>query len=234
LRAAIFEQLGVRVKYRPAPLRATTPSAPVATPAASPAPTKSDDTPPALAANAAPVTEWAVASIPSAQPTLTSAPSTTPSSASDATPAGADAVAALPKTSDTPEVSETMPASGWHEPEASDIPFDDAPPPFDDEPPYSDQEQGYDTMSHSSSSQSAVPPADGARAEQPHVSSASSLSSASATRPAGSAQPSAAKPQSPAPRSAPGVQRYGEAVIRQVLDAKFVREEPYEAPTRFN
>jgi len=31
-----------------------------------------------------------------------------------------------------------------------------------------------------------------------------------------------------------GVQRYGEAVVRQVLGATFVREEPYEAPTRFN
>lgn len=31
-----------------------------------------------------------------------------------------------------------------------------------------------------------------------------------------------------------GVQRVGEAVVRQVLDATFVREEPYEPPTRFN
>ena len=31
-----------------------------------------------------------------------------------------------------------------------------------------------------------------------------------------------------------GVQRYGEAVVRQVLGATFVREEPYEAPTRFS
>ncbi|BDV31385.1 DNA polymerase III subunit gamma and tau [Microbacterium terricola] len=30
-----------------------------------------------------------------------------------------------------------------------------------------------------------------------------------------------------------GVQRYGEAVVRQVLGATFVREEPYESPTRF-
>ncbi len=30
-----------------------------------------------------------------------------------------------------------------------------------------------------------------------------------------------------------GVQRYGEAVVRQVLDARFVREEPYQPPTRF-
>lgn len=41
----------------------------------------------------------------------------------------------------------------------------------------------------------------------------------------------------PAPvRSAPtdGIQRYGEAVVRQVLDARFVREEPYQQPTRFS
>ncbi|WP_312171169.1 hypothetical protein, partial [Microbacterium sp.] len=31
-----------------------------------------------------------------------------------------------------------------------------------------------------------------------------------------------------------GVQRYGEAVIRQVLGATFLREEPYEPPTRFS
>jgi len=31
-----------------------------------------------------------------------------------------------------------------------------------------------------------------------------------------------------------GVQRYGEAVVRQVLGATFLREEPYEPPTRFS
>jgi DNA polymerase-3 subunit gamma/tau len=34
--------------------------------------------------------------------------------------------------------------------------------------------------------------------------------------------------------AAAGAQRYGEAVVRQVLDARFVREEPYEPPTRFS
>ncbi|MFT4210703.1 MAG: DNA polymerase III subunit gamma and tau, partial [Microbacterium sp.] len=45
-----------------------------------------------------------------------------------------------------------------------------------------------------------------------------------------------APPVVPAPvRPAPGaVQRYGEAVVRQLLDARFVREEPYQAPTRFS
>ncbi len=38
------------------------------------------------------------------------------------------------------------------------------------------------------------------------------------------------------PRMAPlggGVQRYGEAVVRQMLGAAYVRDEPYEPPTRF-
>ncbi|WP_431795191.1 DNA polymerase III subunit gamma and tau [Microbacterium enclense] len=40
-----------------------------------------------------------------------------------------------------------------------------------------------------------------------------------------------------APRLAPlsgGVQRYGEAVVRQMLGANYVRDEPYEPPTRFS
>ncbi|WP_322411594.1 DNA polymerase III subunit gamma and tau [Microbacterium invictum] len=36
------------------------------------------------------------------------------------------------------------------------------------------------------------------------------------------------------PRRSAGMQRYGEAVVRQVLGARFVREEPYEPPTRFS
>ncbi|GAA3643826.1 hypothetical protein GCM10022200_29740 [Microbacterium awajiense] len=45
--------------------------------------------------------------------------------------------------------------------------------------------------------------------------------------------PSAVAP--PRPTSRPGgAQRYGEAVVRQVLGATFVREEPYEPPTRFS
>ncbi|MDY0910740.1 DNA polymerase III subunit gamma and tau [Microbacterium sp. CFBP9034] len=37
-----------------------------------------------------------------------------------------------------------------------------------------------------------------------------------------------------APARGDGVQRYGEAVVRQVLGATFLREEPYEPPTRFS
>jgi DNA polymerase-3 subunit gamma/tau len=41
----------------------------------------------------------------------------------------------------------------------------------------------------------------------------------------------------PAPPRVPrsgGIERVGEAVVRQVLGATFVREEPYTPPTRFN
>ncbi len=42
------------------------------------------------------------------------------------------------------------------------------------------------------------------------------------------------RPERPAPRAANGIERVGEAVVRQVLGATFVREEPYTPPTRFN
>ncbi|TQK20279.1 DNA polymerase-3 subunit gamma/tau [Microbacterium sp. SLBN-154] len=45
--------------------------------------------------------------------------------------------------------------------------------------------------------------------------------------------PVIAPPIVPPARSSGGMQRYGEAVVRQVLGARFVREEPHQAPTRF-
>ncbi|WP_194763796.1 hypothetical protein, partial [Microbacterium sp. UFMG61] len=58
------------------------------------------------------------------------------------------------------------------------------------------------------------------------------------TRPAPAAAPATkAAPAAPTITErtpAGGVQRYGEAVIRQVLGATFLREEPYEPPTRFS
>ncbi|HET8926726.1 MAG TPA: DNA polymerase III subunit gamma and tau [Microbacterium sp.] len=50
--------------------------------------------------------------------------------------------------------------------------------------------------------------------------------------PAGPADPGATAPATSL-RTSPGLERYGEAVVRQVLGARFVREEPYEPPTRF-
>nr|WP_260149067.1 DNA polymerase III subunit gamma and tau [Microbacterium endophyticum] len=47
------------------------------------------------------------------------------------------------------------------------------------------------------------------------------------------APPTVAPPIRTAP-APDGIQRYGEAVVRQVLNAHFVREEPFERATRFN
>ncbi|MEX0150869.1 DNA polymerase III subunit gamma and tau [Microbacterium sp. LMI1-1-1.1] len=50
-------------------------------------------------------------------------------------------------------------------------------------------------------------------------------------------QPDAPVPPVVVPRMAPlagGVQRYGEAVVRQMLGAVYVRDEPYEPPARFS
>jgi len=47
--------------------------------------------------------------------------------------------------------------------------------------------------------------------------------------------PTVAPPIAPVVRARnDGVQRYGEAVVRQMLGATFVGEEPYEPPTRFS
>nr|WP_281370334.1 DNA polymerase III subunit gamma and tau [Microbacterium pseudoresistens] len=55
-----------------------------------------------------------------------------------------------------------------------------------------------------------------------------------AAEPAAKASAAASVPSVTARAPRGGAQRYGEAVVRQVLGATFVREEPYEPPTRFS
>jgi len=93
-------------------------------------------------------------------------------------------------------------------------PLPESPPEYDDEPPY---DPAYEP---------AVP--DGASSWQRGEAAAAPGASA----PEAQRAPSAPVVTERAP--AGGVQRYGEAVIRQVLGATFVREEPYEPPTRFS
>ncbi|WP_175985347.1 DNA polymerase III subunit gamma and tau [Microbacterium tenebrionis] len=196
LRAAIEQELGVKVKYRPAPLPPTALSeaaatAPVRTAPAQPAPSRpapsqaAPSTPKAESAPPTPVTDWAVAAIPADAPA--SAPQ--PQFPVDDEPADVEA-------SGPPS-----PQDGLVDRDEPPVPDDDESPPPDDEPPYE--------PSH----------------EAP-----------TATAPAAQApSPQAPARQAPAitERSPGGVQRYGEAVIRQVLGATFVREEPYEPPMRF-
>ncbi|WP_341933692.1 DNA polymerase III subunit gamma and tau [Microbacterium sp. LWO14-1.2] len=235
LRTAIEQELGVRVKYVPAPMpqggaprqpsssggSASSESSSAGAPASEPASAGSTRTQ-ARSDSAAPVTEWAVAPIPAS-------PAVEPAAA--AVPAAPAASADRPVTAPAAGAPASAPAEVDTAPRAAAAPTvtreadpaDDAPPPYDDEPPPYDDEPPYD------------PSYEPAPSRGPSRPSAPSSSS-------GASAPAAPTPRS-APASAPvvtdrtpggGVQRYGEAVIRQVLGATFVREEPYEPPTRFS
>lgn len=251
LRTAIEQEVGVRVKYLPAPLPAggapstsgaprsgggssssssAEPSSKEPAPAASSAPRST----PASAADtgsgpasrgAAPsVTDWAVAAIPTSDP-----------HAAVATEAAAPA-SPLP-VDDEPEEVEAA-ASAPAPPRDGTVDRDEPPLPDDDDAPYPDDEPPYDP------SYEPGPPSYSPPSRVPASVSAPAAPAASAPSPASASAPAAAPARrtmadAAAPRTterAPGgggVQRYGEAVIRQVLGATFLREEPYEPPTRF-
>lgn len=206
LRSAIEHELGVRVKYLPAPMptggaprqpAASGPSAPAdSAPASEPAsagPPRSQ----VRGASASSVTEWAVAAIPTAQAeSLSSPPVPTSPLPVDDEPEEVEAAASAP----------VPPSDGAVDRDEPPLPGDDDAPAFDDEPPY---DPSYE------------PPAPRQAPTAP---------------PTPQVQRAAAAPPAVIERtpSVGGVQRYGEAVIRQVLGATFVREEPYEPPTRFS
>ncbi|UNK71704.1 DNA polymerase III subunit gamma and tau [Microbacterium sp. H1-D42] len=182
------------------------------------------------------VTEWAVAPIPTAAPIPTGAPDAAPQPQFpvDEEPAEVEAAASAP----------VPPVDGAVDSVATPPLPDDEQPPYDDYPPF-DDEPPYDPMYDG-------PPAGEARRPQ-----ASTVGSVAPSAPAPSASASSAPATSApsvahntAPASVParptagaaaarrrgpdGVERRGEAVIRQVLGAKFLREEPYEPPTKFS
>ena len=268
LRTAIEQEVGVKVKYLPAPMpaggapRQSSPSAssgPTADAPASEPASAGPSRPQTRSDSATPVTDWAVAPIPSsAEPTSAEpgvpaversaqtrppveaqvarddATDESPTVTTPSEPASpAPAVPAPAASSPTASAHAPSPAepNGRTAPNGQTAPSgpetDDVPPPYDDEPPPYDDEPPYDP------SYEPVPSSAGG-------STAARSASAPRTQVQGSGVP-------PAPRasvaSAPvvtertpsgGVQRYGEAVIRQVLGATFVREEPYEPPTRFS
>lgn len=203
LRSAIEQELGVKVKYRPAQL----PPAALAE-AAAPAPIRTAPRPsPQPPVASGPVTEWAVTAIPTSDDA--SGPSAAPVAPVqqqfpvDEEPAEAEAAASAP----------SPPQDGAVDRDEPPLPSDDDAPYPDDEPPYAPVDEH---------------PANGATRPRPAPAAApSAASSVPASAPARMAP--AVTERAPAG----GVQRYGEAVIRQVLGATFVREEPYEPPTRF-
>ncbi|KJL49371.1 DNA polymerase III subunit tau [Microbacterium hydrocarbonoxydans] len=265
LRTAIEQELGVTVKYRPAPMPAggaprqpssSAPSTGDAPSASEPASARSSR-PQSRSESSAPVTEWAVASIPAASsdaaapatlgsgaptaPTAEAAAAAAASIASGPVAAAATASVVPPAsvagTSSDAPVQMPQPSVGTAETPRRDSSSAPAPaavdePPYDDEPPYYDDEPPYDPAYE--------PASVGAPVARP---TAPASPAPAHTAPASSAPASAPSPSPVRPQSAPvvterapggGVQRYGEAVIRQVLGATFVREEPYEPPTRFN
>lgn len=206
LRTAIEQEIGVRVKYLPAPMPpGGAPRQPASSGSAAPADTAPASEPASARLSrpqtraAAPVTEWAVAPIPTTAAAAPAAPL-----AVDEEPEEVEAASAAP----------TPPADGRVDRDEPPLPGDDDAPAFDDEPPY---DPAYE------------PPAPYDRPPSPRATPAAAPQAAARTAPV--AAPPVVVERTPA---AGGVQRYGEAVIRQVLGATFLREEPYEPPTRFS
>ena len=208
LRSAIERELGVTVKYLPAPMPAGGAPRQPATSGSAAQPDAASASEPASAgssrsqtrgASAAAVTEWAVAPIPTTHEAPPSTP-TPPSLPVDDEPEEVEAAASAP----------VPPSDGAVDRDEPPLPGDDEAPAYDDEPPY---DPSYEPP--------AGPPAP---RQAPSAPQTSPVQRAAAAAPAVIERPP----------SGGGVQRYGEAVIRQVLGATFVREEPYEPPTRFS
>ena len=248
LRTAIEAELSVTVKYLPAPLpsadpagvernlaesgkaprpsdqspaeRGSAPSAPSAPRASAPAPAPAAPRASGPAASAAPVTEWAVAAIPQGDPVAET--ESAPSAAAPSAPSAPAARVGQFPVDEEPADVEAMPASGWYEPGHDGDVLDDEPP-FPDDADAPGPEEDPDAHRIPAPAMAAAPrttgPAPAAPAPRPDPAPRAAAAPAVVDR---------------APRSGvPGVQRYGEAVVRQVLGATFLREEPYEPQTRF-
>ena len=244
LRTAIEQELGVTVKYRPAPLPPSGGggggSAAPRGPRQGSAPDRSssddgDDAPAAGWANPMSAPEQTGGAERQQRASAASAPS---ASAATSRPAAAAvtewAVAPIPASAPESAVAvaappapvqqqfpvDEEPADAEAAASAPSQPRDgavDAPPPPDDYPPY-DDEPPYDPEYDEPGG--AVPP---------QTPSASAPQAASASRQAPSAPVASSRPA-----AHDGVERRGEAVIRQVLGARFLREEPFQPQTRFN
>lgn len=260
LRAAIEQELGVTVKYRPAPLppqggggSARVPSGPAPAAPSRPAPERpvaqGDDAPAAGWANPmgdpspvgeadhrsdprsssasvpASVTEWAVATIPTSAPAVAATSTADAAPTASAAPVAPTAPAAVQQqfaVDEEPAEAEAAasappapPADG-----AVDTPPEDDYPPFDDEPPY---DPAYD-----------APVPDTGASSSPRQAPARQAPARQAAAVRSPARQAPAPAVSSHRAASDGVERRGEAVIRQVLGAKFLREEPYEPPTRFH
>ena len=244
LRSAIEQQLGVRVKYLPAPMPAGGAPRQPATPAAgrpsadAPASEPASARPPRTqtpAASTGPVTEWAVAAIPASVDAAPAAPAARTSTAVAAPVAPAEQIEtvapvdpAIPATPASPTAGSTAPSVD------GPAPSDEPPYPVDEEPPYFDDEPPYDPSYEPAPSGPTPARAQNSAPASPRSATASDAPVQVTGSPVRTVAAAAPAPVITERAPGGGVQRYGEAVIRQVLGATFVREEPYEPPTRFS
>ncbi|OII10569.1 hypothetical protein BIU97_10620 [Curtobacterium sp. MCBA15_009] len=226
---AAAPQAAVPVAPAPAPAPAPAAAAPATSSASGrTAPTPDPEAPapasapsaasaPAPQSSGAPVTDWAVATIPAADPTADAVPeSVEPSWAAPfgAVPASAP-VAPAEVVEPQGQPAAAAPQSGARQPTgtapaaAPGVPVDDYP--LDDEP-YDDGAPFPDPAAGSSPPQRQAPgrpaPAQAAPAQ------------AAPAQPAAAAAPRTAPPA----RRAPVAGRYGEAVVREILNAQFIEE----------
>ena len=133
--------------------------------------------------------------------------------------------------SDEPWPATSVAPQSSHEP-----PFDDVPPPFDDDvPPEMDapadeRVPNYETHAAASAGQQRAEPG---RQQQPAPGQSNSgqQNSGPRQRPNASGSRGTTKTSSRAPSFAEK-QRYGEAVVREILGATFIEEQPYNAAPR--
>ncbi|MGI6879524.1 DNA polymerase III subunit gamma and tau [Microbacterium sp. gxy059] len=162
----------------------------------------------------------------------------------------------VPREPQTPQGSQAPPIDD--EPPADDDPGEPGPPPEDPpEPPPAPHggaarpaTSGYDAGSSAASGWTVAPVPGGAPAAEPSAAPAEPAAPAAPPpfaapvaddAPAERASAPAPQPEEPSGPTvqarqvqlSDGVQRYGEAVVRQKLGARFLREEPYESSTRF-
>lgn len=199
LRQAIQQVLGLRVKYiaRVEP-RAVAPEAERAATEAPPAPAPSDRSAPSAASTDG--DGWATAAIP-ADPA--------PAVESAAAPAAAAPAAAAPGAAAEPRPERPSPAE---RPSADE-------PPFDEEPPEEDMPPVEPPMPGSWAT--VTPPGEPPVAAEPI---APPRAGAAPERPAPPARPVTRTTRA---ATADGRQRYGEAVVREILGAQFIEEQPH-------
>lgn len=200
---------------RPAPTPASVPTAAPETRETAPA--RSAATAPFdAAAPASVVTEWATVTIPSSSETAEAAAAVTSAVVTmerPAAPAAAPQAAAAPAAPAAPPSAPAAPPSAPEEPPYDDVPPPEIEPPF--EPPVPEEPAGDWAAGPSATAVAAPSPAASAPTGEAAPSAAGRPARSSSAPAAGSRTPTFQQPQ-----------RYGEAVVREILGATFIEEQP--------